>query len=186
MAEDQYKRYHPDPETLAYAQGRAGDADCFVCDIVAKHDAGASPVHFVYEDSATIAFLDPYPRRYGYCLVAPRDNRELATGDFTLQEYLDQQCVAYAVSEAVRQEVGVERTYILTLGSKQGNAHVHWHVVPLPPGIPFEQQQNVGWRLGVLRIPEEDMVALAVRLSKRINLLLARARTYSSPSDLGA
>ncbi|MEU8171642.1 hypothetical protein AB0C14_02095 [Microbispora hainanensis] len=27
------------------------------------------------------------------------------------------------------------------MGSKQGNAHLHWHVAPLPPGTPYERQQ---------------------------------------------
>ncbi len=33
------------------------------------------------------------------------------------------------------------RMYSLSLGSQQGNSHVHWHVAPLPPGVPYEQQQ---------------------------------------------
>ena len=36
---------------------------------------------------------------------------------------------------------GNERLYVLCLGSLQGNRHVHWHLVPLPPGVPYEQQQ---------------------------------------------
>lgn len=165
--ETQFERYHPDDAALSKAQGRS-EGVCFVCNLVAQHDAGESPVHIVYEDEATIAFLDPYPRRYGYTLVAPREHRVLATGDFTLQEYLDLHRIVYGVSEAVRREVGAERMYILTLGSNQGNAHVHWHVVPLPPGIPFEQQQNVGWPLGVLRIPDPEMASLAARLGLRL------------------
>lgn len=174
--EDHFKRYHPDPETVARAQGHAEGGECFVCSIVTQQNRGELPVQVVYEDDTTIAFLDPYPRRYGYCLVAPRDHRVLATGDFTVQEYLDQQRIVYGVSEAVRQEVGAERMYLLTLGSNEGNAHVHWHVVPLPPGVPFEQQQNVGWRLGVLKIPEAEMASLASRLRERVEALL------SSPS----
>jgi histidine triad (HIT) family protein/ATP adenylyltransferase len=23
----------------------------------------------------------------------------------------------------------------------QGNSHVHWHVAPLPPGVPYSEQQ---------------------------------------------
>ena len=34
-----------------------------------------------------------------------------------------------------------ERLYVLSPGSQQGNRHVHWHLAPLPPGVPFEQQQ---------------------------------------------
>jgi hypothetical protein len=34
--------------------------------------------------------------------------------------------------------VGAERMYLYTFGSNQGNSHVHWHVVPLPPGVSYE------------------------------------------------
>jgi hypothetical protein len=63
------------------------------------------------------------------------------------------------VVEAVREEVGAERMYVMTLGSNQGNAHVHWHVVPLPPGVCYEEQQFAALmleRAGALRIPEEE------------------------------
>lgn len=40
----------------------------------------------------------------------------------------------YRVARAVEQVVPSERTYVLSLGSQQGNAHVHWHIAPLPPG----------------------------------------------------
>jgi diadenosine tetraphosphate (Ap4A) HIT family hydrolase len=65
--------------------------------------------------------------------VCPKEHREQATADFSMEEYLDLQRVVYWVSEAVREEVGAELMYVLTLGSNEGNAHVHWHVVPLPP-----------------------------------------------------
>jgi len=94
----------------------------------------------VYEDDRTIAFLNKYPTLYGYTLVAPREHREQATGDFTLEEYLALQSVIYRVAEAVWLEVSAERVYILTLGSQQGNRHVHWYVAPLPPVVPYEEQ----------------------------------------------
>ncbi|MEU6431854.1 hypothetical protein ABZ860_38645 [Microbispora sp. NPDC046973] len=34
-----------------------------------------------------------------------------------------------------------ERTYLLSPGSGQGSAHLHWHIAPLPPGTPYERQQ---------------------------------------------
>ena len=72
----------------------------------------------------------------------------------------------YHVSEVVRQEVDAERMYILSYGSNQANAHVHWHIAPLPKGVPYEKQQGaaIGWSNGVLRIPEVEMDALAKRL----------------------
>jgi len=34
-----------------------------------------------------------------------------------------------------------ERLYVFSFGSMQGVAHVHWHIAPLPPGVPFREQQ---------------------------------------------
>jgi diadenosine tetraphosphate (Ap4A) HIT family hydrolase len=97
--------------------------------------------HVVYEDKDTVAFLNKYPALYGYVLVAPRDHREQVTADFTREEYLRLQEVVHRVGEAARRAVPTERLYILSLGSQQANRHVHWHLAPLPPGVPFEEQQ---------------------------------------------
>ena len=69
----------------------------------------------------------------------------------------------YEVGEALRSVVPTERLYILTLGSQQGNRHVHWHVVPLPPGIPYAQQQAAALdhSRGVLALSDEEMATLA-------------------------
>src|SRR5919112_634503 len=141
---------------------------CFVCGLVNGDDE--LPRYISYEDERALAFLDSYPRAYGYTLVAPKEHREQVTGDFTMEEYLDLQRLVYRVSEAVRQEVGAERMYIFTFGSKQGGAHVHWHVVPLPPGVPYEEQQGAwaSWDMGVLKIPSKAMAELAVRIGRRI------------------
>ena len=60
--------------------------------------------------------------------------------------------------------------YIFTFGSNEGNSHVHWHVVPLPPGIPYDQQQGewASWGMGVLKIPQEEMASLAMRIGRRV------------------
>lgn len=63
------------------------------------------------------------------------------TGDFTAEEYVRLQRVVYRVGEAIRRIVPTERLYILSLGSQVGNSHAHWHLAPLPPGVPFEEQQ---------------------------------------------
>jgi hypothetical protein len=59
--------------------------------------------------------------------------------------------------------VPTERTYSLSLGSKQGNAHLHWHVAPLPPGVPYERQQYhaLVTENGVLDVDESSQAALA-------------------------
>jgi hypothetical protein len=60
--------------------------------------------------------------------------------------------------------------YILTLGSQQGNSHVHWHIAPLPPGVPYREQQlaALSWERGILRLSEEEKASLAARVRRRI------------------
>lgn len=152
----------------AYHQ-RAQTGPCFICGIVARNPD--FPAHIVYEDDRAIVFLDKYPRLYGYTIVAPRDHREQVTADFSLVEYLALQRRVHHVAEAVRQEVNAERMYLLSLGSNQGNSHVHWHIIPLPAGVPYREQQLGIFKQGILRIPNEEMTSLANRIRKRMEQL---------------
>lgn len=142
---------------------------CFICEMVAGRLNGN---HVVYQDDSFIVFLSKYPVLYGYVLVAPVHHKEQVTGDFTLGEYLDLQRIAYRTAEAIRKTVETERVYILSLGSQQGNRHVHWHIAPLPYGVPFKEQQLEALmvRNGILKISEQEMADLAKRI--RVNLEL--------------
>jgi ATP adenylyltransferase len=162
----QFERYQIDVE--AYHQ-RCQTGPCFICKIVERDPAYRA--HVVYEDEIAIAFLDKYPRLYGWILVAPREHREQVTGDFAVDEYLALQKRLYVIAEAVRQELGAERVYLLALGSNQGNSHVHWHIVPLPPGVPYREQQLAVFRQDILRIPEKESEALASRIRQKVEQL---------------
>jgi diadenosine tetraphosphate (Ap4A) HIT family hydrolase len=162
-----FERYQPDLN--AYVR-RVRTEPCFVCAILVRGPAFPDH-HIIYEDEDAIVFLAMNPTQYGYTLVAPKEHKEQVASDFTVEEYLDLQRVVHRVVEAVREEVGAERMYVLSLGSNQGNAHVHWHVVPLPPGTPYEEQQFSAVRLetaGALRIPDEEKAALATRIGQRM------------------
>ncbi len=163
--EERFERYHPDMEAMHHG---FRTQPCFVCRMV-EGDV-RFPENIVYEDDLALVFLDGYPRAYGYTLVAPKEHREQVTGDFTTEEYIVLQRLVYRVTEAVREEVGAERMYLFTFGSNEGNSHVHWHVVPLPPGVPYEDQQGawISWSRGVLRIPRQQMASLAARIGARM------------------
>jgi ATP adenylyltransferase len=121
----------------------------------------------VYEDEHAIAFLNKYPALYGYVLVAPKEHREQVTGDFSRAEFLRLQDVVHRVGEAVRSAVPTERLYVLSLGSQQGNRHVHWHLAPLPPGVPFEQQQLAALGTSLcLDLSDEENAELAERIRR--------------------
>src|SRR5512136_573011 len=136
---------------------------CFICEMVAGRLEGN---HVIYQDEVYIAFLNKYPVLYGYALVAPIAHKEQVTGDFTPDEYLALQRGVYRVAEAVRASLAPERVYILSLGSQQGNRHVHWHIAPLPAGVPFKQQQLEALRAdnGILDVPESELAALPQRI----------------------
>jgi ATP adenylyltransferase len=136
--------------------------------------------------------LNKYPTLYGYLLVAPVEHREQVTGDFLLDEYLELEKIVYYAAEALRQELCAERIYILSLGSQQGNSHVHWHIAALPPGVPYDEQQFAALlpfvvtsdtvdeggkqiltaeNRGYLKIPQGELSSLAARLGERMTAL---------------
>jgi len=113
-----------------------------------------------------VAFLAKYPVALGHVLVAPIEHREHVVNDFSWTDYARLQRVVHAVGNALVATVPTERLYVSSLGSQQGNRHVHWHLVPLPPGLPFEEQQMAflaesrGW----LRFEPAELEALAEKL----------------------
>jgi diadenosine tetraphosphate (Ap4A) HIT family hydrolase len=125
--------------------------------------------HIVFQDEGAVAFLSKYPHVYGYVLVAPVRHLERVTGDLSEIEYVELQRIIYRVGEALRKVVRTERLYILSLGSQSGNAHIHWHVVPLPPGIPFEDQQYALLsKAEIVDLDDHQMTALAERVRKEL------------------
>lgn len=148
---------------------RIQNQPCFICEMV---DGRTNENHVIYRNDLFIAFLNKYPPLYGYVLVAPIEHKEQVTGDFTIEEYLALQRGIYQVAEAVRRTVEAERVYILSLGSQQGNRHVHWHIAPLPYGVPFKQQQlaALGIENGFLDIPESECLELAERIRQNMAL----------------
>ncbi|MEV4757830.1 HIT domain-containing protein [Micromonospora sp. NPDC049559] len=112
---------------------------CFVCAFL--HGDPGFEHETLYDDGDHVAFLNRYPTLPAYALVVPRRHVEDVVRDLTTQEYLGLQAAVHRVARAVAAVTAAERVYLLSLGSMQGNAHVHWHIAPLPPGVPYEQQQ---------------------------------------------
>jgi diadenosine tetraphosphate (Ap4A) HIT family hydrolase len=140
---------------------------CFICELIAGNPDFAH--HVVYEDEVAVAFLNRYPSLYGHTLVAPRAHLEHVTADFSLDDYLALQAVVHRVGEALQAVVPTERLYVLSLGSEQGNRHVHWHLAPLPPGVPFEEQQLAALHTNlVVDVSHEDLAALATRVREAL------------------
>jgi diadenosine tetraphosphate (Ap4A) HIT family hydrolase len=140
---------------------RSREGPCFVCAIVAGHPGYDH--HDVYEDAETIAFLSRYPTLLGHCLVAPKRHVESWVSDVDEEQFLALQRTVHRIARAVAASVPTERMYSLSLGSRQGNAHLHWHIAPLPPGVPYRQQQFHALMAenGVLDVDEIEQAQLA-------------------------
>ncbi|HZU73795.1 MAG TPA: HIT family protein [Acidimicrobiales bacterium] len=151
-----------------YAARVTSGAPCFICRIV----NGADRRHeIVYRDEDHIAFLNRFPTLAGYTLVAPVRHLEQVVGQFAEEEYLRLQRLVYRIGRAMSEVLPTERLYVLSLGSQQGNRHVHWHLAPLPPGVPYRDQQLAALMAehkGYLDIPDADRVRLAATLRAAI------------------
>ncbi|MET8353450.1 MULTISPECIES: HIT domain-containing protein [unclassified Micromonospora] len=148
---------------------RVRDGPCFVCALVAGHPDYRH--HVVYEDDTVIAFLARDPTLLGYCLVAPRQHIESWVRDVPQEDFLRFQGIVYAVATALAATLPTERMYSLSLGSQQGNAHLHWHLAPLPPGVPYHQQQFHALMAenGILEIDDKAQAALARDIRRHLS-----------------
>ena len=150
-------------DVAAYVR-RVQGSRCFVCALIGGEPGYEHEV--VVDDGDHIAFLSRYPTVYGYLLVAPKRHVEHLARDLSEVEYLRLQAVVHRVARALESVVPSERTYVLSLGSQQGNPHVHIHVVPLPPGTPYEQQQfhALMTENGVVPMTPQDRAELGAQL----------------------
>lgn len=146
---------------------------CFICELVDGNPAYAH--HVIAEDEDHIVFLSKYPTLAGYTLVSPKSHVEDLADGLAPQAYLRLQAVVHRVSRALKQVFSAERIYVLSLGSQQGNRHLHWHVVPLPVGIPYEQQQYHALMAehGILHQTDSEMAAIAARIARACDSLSA-------------
>ena len=153
------------PIDLAAYEQQIRTGHCFVCAVV-QGNPSYDYEQVIFEDDAHIAFLDRYPTLHGKVLVAPKAHIEHVVRGLSREAFLDLLAVVHRVARAVEQVVVSERTYLASMGSQQGNAHVHWHIAPLPPGTPFERQQFHALMLegGVIPWSAAQAAALATDL----------------------
>lgn len=140
---------------------------CFICRLIADEPTRAPAEHIIYRDDQLIAFLSQPQALRGHVLVAPLEHREQVIDDFTADDYLRIQQFIHHLGKAIHRTLPTERLYVLSLGSQQGNSHAHWHVAPLPPGVPLEQQQLAAMSLdnGHFALSQAELSELADQLA---------------------
>lgn len=138
----------------------ADDANCVFCKII----AGAIPSFKLYEDAATLAFLDINPGNPGHALVIPKAHaanlyasadKDLAAVMATVRK------VATAIEKTVKPD-GLNLVQANGPGAAQSVFHFHMHILPRRNGD--ELKMNWGLKPG----DKGEIAALAEKI--RANL----------------
>ncbi len=144
------------------------DSDCIFCKIV----AGAVPCFKIYEDDATLSFLDINPVNPGHALIIPKRHSPnlLTVPDEDLHAVMPVvKCVAAAVQEELSPD-GITLNQANGPGAVQSVMHFHIHVVPrrLGDGLIVNWELRPG--------DKAEIAAIAERLKRAIE----RNRTVSA------
>ncbi|AEG04048.1 MULTISPECIES: HIT family protein [Sinorhizobium] len=108
--------------------------------IFAKILRGEIPSHRVYEDEATVAFMDVMPQAEGHVLVLPKaPSRNILDADpATLTSLIATvQKIAVAAKAAFDAD-GVTIMQFNEAPAGQSVFHLHFHVVPRREGVPLK------------------------------------------------
>ena len=133
--------------------------DCLFCGII----AGKIPSKKIYEDAATVAFLDINPANPGHALVVPKKHAEnlFDADDESLKAAV---IVAKKVATLVKERTGCEGVNVLQNNGKAAGqivSHVHFHVIPRKQGytvvISYPRKQT----------DEKELDAMAATLTKK-------------------
>ncbi|WP_433194476.1 GNAT family N-acetyltransferase [Nocardia sp. CA-107356] len=150
------------PMDIAGYETQVRTGPCFICEFLAgtpgfEHET-------VYDDSEHVGFLNKYPTLPGHVLVVPRRHVEDLARDLTPQEYLRLQSSVHTAARGTAEAMNPERLYLFSMGSADGNAHIH--IAPLPPGVPYREQQfhAVAAENGILAYSPPELAALADRI----------------------
>ena len=144
---------------------------CFICELT---EEATAPEHetVIYRDQHCVVFFPTWQRVYGYCLLAPRHHVTGVVSDFTEEDYLALQRRVHRLGRVLTEVTPTERLYVYSFGSMQGVAHVHWHLAPLPPGVPFDEQQFAAVdKTEYLQIPDAELRDLARKIAAGMTAL---------------
>lgn len=100
--------------------------DCAFCQIA----CGRVQAHIVFEDDASLAFLDIHPLFPGHVLLCPREHYETLT-DLPLSMCGPIMAVTQLLARAVESAMDAEGTFVAVNNRvSQSVPHLHIHVVP--------------------------------------------------------
>jgi len=137
--------------------------DCIFCRIV----AGGLPAFKVYEDTATLAFMDINPLCEGHVLVIPKAH---APNLWEIEESALRDTIATVrtVARGLKSTLDLDSMNLVQSNGPwalQSVDHLHFHLVPRRKGdgVPLDWHLTVGNRDKIKRSGEKIAAALAAR-----------------------
>ncbi len=104
--------------------------NCVFCKIA----AGEIPATHVYEDEATVVFLDNNPLFWGHCLICPKEHYDTML-DLPMDTLAPLFGVVQRVGRAVEKGLGAEGSFVCVNNKvSQSVPHLHVHVIPRSKG----------------------------------------------------
>src|SRR5438270_1191466 len=115
--------------------------------VFAKILRGEIPAARIFEDEATLAFMDAFPQSRGHCLVIHRTARARNLLDVELPALNAMMATVQRVARAVRAALnpdGIVITQFNGAASGQTVFHLHVHIIPRWQGAPLGRHGEGG------------------------------------------
>lgn len=130
--------------------------DCPLCSRVTRAAAGHEP-ELVWSFPSSVAFLGPWQRYLGYCVLVSRRHATELSGlsETERREYLDEMCL---LARAIEAEFAPRKMNYELLGNQV--PHLHWHLFPRPSDDP-EPLRPVWFAIDQAERDEENRARLA-------------------------
>jgi diadenosine tetraphosphate (Ap4A) HIT family hydrolase len=143
---------------------------CITCELVARRDIGEAPIwdsilrtqHWDVVHCNDTSLL-------GWIVVVARRHIE-SIDQLTYAEALDLGGLIRKVSQALKEVIKCNKTYVIQFAEAEGHRHVHFHIVPRMADLPEEYRSvRIFKLLGVSdqdRIGEETMNKFAIQVRR--------------------
>ena len=144
-------------------------SDCHTCELVERRDAGGAPPWDAIVRYRNWDLVHAFGTSLDGWMVLVARRHLAAVADLTDEEAAELGPLVKAVSVALADVVGCEKTYVVQFAEAERHRHVHVHVIPRQPDqAPELKGPRIFSRLGVAAedaVPTDrmDEIALAVR-----------------------
>jgi histidine triad (HIT) family protein len=134
--------------------------------VFAKIVRGEIPAARIFEDDATLAFMDAFPQSRGHCLVIHRTATARNLLDVELPALNAIMATVQRVARAVRAALnpdGIVITQFNGAASGQTVFHLHVHIIPRWDGVPLGRHAAGGMA------DAQELRALAAQIADQID-----------------